>query len=310
VTKVNGQVQKNGGNVVSYFLTPQGLVVNAVVGPVKADKLLSEAQWAVDTYQKACEMSGKYVPARAQFIAQAHLSQSGDRTHRLLAENPLVPLPMIQKEVFEKLAGQKASEDRSLIGMAAAGFEKSEQKGLPVLLVLAKAQPKPGEWDAETARLLAALNTKPTAQPLRSCVLVLLPIDELPALTNLVNLVDLELAERHAPTMVLTKSDGTQIAAISPQTDPRDVARQLWDALNQSRLAKAETLIEAGKPREATTLLKLVKSCPQAGSLKQQAADRLAELQGPAVSHSRQLATTEPVSDSAKYVATEKYRQN
>jgi hypothetical protein len=81
------------------------------------------------------------------------------------------------------------------------------------------------------------------------------------------------------------------------------VARQLWDALNQSRLAKAAQLIEAGKPREAATLLKLVKSCPQAGPLKQQAADRLAELQGPPVSHAMTPVAAVPVSDSAKYVA-------
>ena len=303
MTKVNGQVQKNGGNVVSYFLTPQGLVVNAVVGPVKADKLLTEAQWAVDTYQKACEVGRKYAAARTQYIAQAHAALSGDRTHQLLAENPLVPLPMIQQQVFEKLAGQKASQDRTLIGMAAAGFEKAEQKGMPVLLVLSKAQPKPGEWDTKTAQLLVGLNTKPTAQAVRNCVLVLLPIDELPALTNLVNLPDLELAERQTPTMVLTKSDGTQIAALSPQTNPSEVARQLWNAVNQSRLAQAEKLIESGKPREATTLLKLVKSSPQAGPLKQQAADRLAELQAPPASHAAKPVAVVLVSDSVKYVA-------
>jgi hypothetical protein len=52
VTKVNGQVQKNGGNVVSYFLTPEGLVIDAVVGPVTADKLLSEAQWSQRLYKQ------------------------------------------------------------------------------------------------------------------------------------------------------------------------------------------------------------------------------------------------------------------
>ncbi|HEX7376926.1 MAG TPA: hypothetical protein VF278_07425, partial [Pirellulales bacterium] len=141
------------------------------------------------------------------------------------------------------------------------------------------AQPKPGEWDTATAQLLTGLNGRFTSLAMRSCVLVLLPIDELPALTNLVNLRDLELAERTTPTMVLTKGDGTQIAALSTHNDAREIARQLWDAVNHSRLDRADKLIEAGKTREATTLLKLVKSSPQAGDLKLEAAARLADLQ-------------------------------
>lgn len=279
MTKVNGQVQKNGGNVVSYFLTPQGNVINAVVGPVKADKLLAEAEWAVTNWRLARERSNKNAYAQAQFIAEAHAAVSGDRTHQLLAENALVPLPMIQQQVFEKLAGQKASKDRGHMELAAAGFQRAQQKGLPVLLMLTKAQPKPGEWDTATAQLLTGLNGRFTSLAMRSCVLVLLPIDELPALTNLVNLRDLELAERTTPTMVLTKGDGTQIAALSTHTDAREIARRLWDAVNHSRLDRADKLIEAGKLREATTLLKLVKSSPQAGDLRQEAAARLADVQ-------------------------------
>ena len=36
----NGQLNKNGGNVVSYFCTPDLNVINAIVGPVEADQLL------------------------------------------------------------------------------------------------------------------------------------------------------------------------------------------------------------------------------------------------------------------------------
>ena len=47
VTKVTGKVQKNGGNVAAYFCTPEGVGLNATVGPVPAQKLLDEAWWAV-----------------------------------------------------------------------------------------------------------------------------------------------------------------------------------------------------------------------------------------------------------------------
>lgn len=278
-------MQKNGGNVASYFLTPQGQVIDAVVGPVKADKLLEEAHWAVDHYQQARAASPKNIYGQAAIIALAHQALSGDRVHKLLAENSLVPLPMIQERVFEKLAGQKVSQDRSQVGLAAAVFEKAQQKKMPVLLVFTKAQAKPGQWDAATARLLGGLGMKPLAQPARNCALVVLPIDELPALTNLVKLPDYNMAERTTPTMVLAKSDGTQLAAISPSADPRQVARQLWDAVNQSRLDRAEALLASGKQREATGLLKLVKSSPQAGAFKELAVQRLAEL--PTVQTSR-----------------------
>lgn len=279
-------MQKNGGNVVSYFLTPQGRVINAVVGPANADELLAEAKWAVDTYRKACEVGGDDAFAQIEVVAQAHASREDDRTHRLLAENPLVPLPRIQQQVFEKLAGQKASQDRSDIELAARGFAQAKQKGRPVLLVLANERREPNEWDSATAQLLVRLNTRPIAPPLRSCVVVVLPIDELPALTNLVNLPDLDLAERRTPTMVMTGSDGAQVAAISCSGAPREVARRIWDALNQFRLNKAEKLIESGKLREATALFKLVKASPHAGPLKDQAVARLAELQSLLESHS------------------------
>ena len=280
MTKVNGQVQKNGGNVVSYFLTPQGLVINAVVGPVNADKLLSEARWAVENYQNAVKAAPRNPPAQAQYLAVAHASLDGDRTHKLLARNSLVPIAMIRDEVFEKLAGQKATEFRGEVQLAALGFQRAEQKGMPVLLVLTKAKKKADDYDLPTANLIGALAMKPIVGAARSCVLVLLPIDDLPALTNLVNLPDFELAERTTPTMLLTTSDVKHAVPISAHSDPREVAQKLWDAVNAARLAKADKLFEAGSVREATALLKLVKACPQAGPLKQQAIERLASQTG------------------------------
>ena len=275
-------------------------MINAVVGPAKADKLLTEARWAVDTYQQAQATAGKNPFAQMQIIAQAHAAQTGDRTHQMLAENPLVPLPMIQQQVFEKLAGQKASQDRSTIALAAAGFAQAEQKGRPVLLVLTSANSKPGDRDIATARLLAALNTRPISTPVRNCVLVILPIDELPALTNLVNLPEVELAERQTPAVVLTGSDGVQLGAISSQSTPAEVVQQIWDAVNQTRLAKAEKLIASGKPGEAAGLLKLVKASVQAGPLKELAAARLAELQPAPQPQSPKSPTKPPADDSPK----------
>jgi len=303
VTNVDGQVQKNGGNVVSYFLTPRGGVVNAVVGPVKADKLLEEARWAVDNYQRARNVSRNNLYTQASVIGLAHANLAGDRVHKLLAQNPLVALPLIQQQIFEKLAGQKVSQDRSGVAMAAAAFDKAAQKGIPVLLVLGKPQAKPAEWDAQTSSVLGALAMAPFVRPARSCAIVALPIDELPALTNIVNLPEFHLAERDTPTMVLTKSDGTQLASISPVGDPREIVSQLWDGVNQCRLEKAERLLAEGKHRDALGLLQLVKSSPQPSPLKDRAIERLAELKGAATTRAESPKGVAPPAEKEQSAA-------
>lgn len=297
-------MQKNGGNVVSYFLTPEGRVINAVVGPVSADKLLAEARWAVDAYEKACEIGGKDAFAQMDAISQAHAALESDRTHRFLAEKPLAPLPMIQQEVFEMLAGEKASQDRSDVALAAAKFAQAERQRRPVLLVLTdpileQIAPLPG-----VDRSLDILHARPIAAAVRGCVLVQLPIDELPALTNLVNLPLVDQAGWQTPTIVMARGDGTQIAAISADRPPREVARQIWDALNRFRLDQAEELVESGKLQEATSLLKLVKAFPFAGPLKDKAVAKLAELQALPESHSSKSPAPKAVDDSSKKPVT------
>jgi hypothetical protein len=46
VVRVGGKLQKNGGNVVTYFCTPDMRVLHFVVGPVSAGSLMDEAAWA------------------------------------------------------------------------------------------------------------------------------------------------------------------------------------------------------------------------------------------------------------------------
>jgi len=44
---------KQGGNVASYFCSPDGRVLHCVAGPVNAATLLREAKWVVETTKKA-----------------------------------------------------------------------------------------------------------------------------------------------------------------------------------------------------------------------------------------------------------------
>ena len=69
---VNGQ--KQGGNVASYFCTPEGRVLHAIAGPVDAETFLREARWANDTYQLA--LTGNPPTEQVQrFMRKAHLER-------------------------------------------------------------------------------------------------------------------------------------------------------------------------------------------------------------------------------------------
>jgi len=271
VTKVDGKVQKNGGNVASYFLTPKGLVLNAVVGPVNADKLLSEAQFSERLFEQMTpseQMSLRPVGKALALIRQAHSAEANDRVHKLLADNPLAPVQYVYQYVFEKLANQKVAQDRSGARMAAAGFEKAQKDGRPVLLVLYKAKTNHATYDPATLALLGRLSVSAAARPAKGCMVMPLPIDELPALSNLVNVAAYDLAERTTPTMVLARPGGEQIAAIPAAVDPRDLASQLWTAVNEVRFDKAQKLLEAGEKKSATKYLSLVKSSPVKSTLR------------------------------------------
>jgi hypothetical protein len=64
---------KQGGNVASYFTTPDGRVLHCVAGPVNAQTLLREARWAVEIWKLAL-LEGK-TEKTARFrtvLARAH----------------------------------------------------------------------------------------------------------------------------------------------------------------------------------------------------------------------------------------------
>ncbi len=51
--KLVGENKKQGGNVASYFCTPDGRVLHAIAGPVDAKTMLKEARWVVETWKLA-----------------------------------------------------------------------------------------------------------------------------------------------------------------------------------------------------------------------------------------------------------------
>ena len=120
--------QKQGGNVASYFCTPEGQVLHIVVGPVKAAVLLREIRWVVETW-KLAQLEGAgdesvlktvFRKAHAERLRQqqhgnvdvqrlAAVRAPQSRVHLLLTLTPLVKLEKAYQMVFEDIVGEKVS---------------------------------------------------------------------------------------------------------------------------------------------------------------------------------------------------------
>jgi hypothetical protein len=126
---VNGE--KQGGNVASYFCTPNGQVLHVVTGPVSAEVLLREARWAVEMHKLALLECGDNLARRKAFFRRVHtlrlwrehnydirttakrihrpvLAGQG-QVHRVMALYPLTEIGQVYKYVFEKVLNEKVS---------------------------------------------------------------------------------------------------------------------------------------------------------------------------------------------------------
>jgi hypothetical protein len=123
--------QKQGGNVATYFCTPDGRVLHAVAGPVDAGTLLREARWAVDTHKLALlDRADEASPEFESVLWRAHsdrlrqefgvelnnpnphprrnLGKQG-QVHLLLAAAPAPRLEQVYRLVFENILGERVS---------------------------------------------------------------------------------------------------------------------------------------------------------------------------------------------------------
>lgn len=143
--QINGGA-KQGGNVASYFCTPEGQVLHAVAGPLDADTFLREARWANEAYQLA-RLNSPAADRMKEFFRKAHLARlhgehelllqdrwlprhtpqgvtgltlarylsqaerlrlnNQGKVHLLLAVSPLSPLSEAYPVVFEKVLNEK-----------------------------------------------------------------------------------------------------------------------------------------------------------------------------------------------------------
>lgn len=255
-----GALRKNGGNVASYFCTPDGRVIDAVAGPVAADQLLAEAKWAVDAYEKAGPPSAGQ--SQAQNLAQAHRQAAEDlaigasgrrgssqRIHQLLADHALPPLNEVYQEIFEQILGQRVTPPSNETVRAQFAFEAAKRSELPVLLVLYKDGDHAGierDWQQVLARDQAA---SARLKSLAECyVVVMLQLDLLPALSQHLGVRPFAAPDGGAPLFVVTRSNGRQLGAVTT-----------WDKLDELVRLMGQGLLQEAKehPRRKAQLARL-----------------------------------------------------
>ncbi|MGI8978789.1 MAG: hypothetical protein ACR2FY_06155 [Pirellulaceae bacterium] len=246
-TNVNGTIVKQGGNVASYFCTPSGRVIHAVIGPVNADELLKEANWALSVWNQAAklrtlelqqrhvslahqgETSDTFRSQQAQLIARGMNLPSGipwgglsrlmgtqpQKVHQLLAEKPLAPLENIYAYVFEKILGERVSNTPN-VELAEQGLQYAEDENRPLLFILHDAR----ENSLFKEQWLAWLKSKEHRNPIllalmRQCVVITLPQKEMPALSKRLKQEPFTTAAQGSPVFVVTDPRGKQLASLT-----------------------------------------------------------------------------------------------
>lgn len=249
---VGGKLQKNGGNVGSYFCTPNGRLIHAVVGPVNAATLVAEANWAIAAYRPiahedvAGQMQylesahhaaigqsvrhGEYAAALPQPVANANSRQ----VHHYLAKHPLALLDSVYVPIFEKIVGEEISESDSHINSVARALRLGKQKGKPLLFVIHEE----GYGHGRT-RWNDFVNNRDSGGLMRRLrfyySVVVLPLEDVPALSRSLQ-YPLKAPKGEFPLFIVARGNGEQIGSVTG-----------WKSRDQLFRVLAQGLVEAFK---------------------------------------------------------------
>ncbi len=240
MVKVGDRVQKNGGNVASYFCTPAGRVIHAVVGPVNADELFEEAQWAIDTFAAIADQP---LRDQVQYVAVAHQAALGravvapnwgksnwsrpvavrdsprrggssQQIHELLAEQPLATVVNVYQEIFEHILGQRISKAAPNLALADRLLTVAERDGRPLLFVIHQHRENSMVNDEWLRYLSQRRSSNVSLQAmLRDFVVIVLPLRELPALSHRLGRPPFDAPDQISPLFIVARSNGEQLAA-------------------------------------------------------------------------------------------------
>lgn len=237
-TGADGHIVKNGGNVASYLCTPDGRVIHAVLGPVPADKLLAEMEWAVTSFQEILEnsdaqwrqvltsMKALHCRKRRQIYEQFRRHRWGTRqqvlfVHDLLGDKPLPPLQDIHQRCFAAL-GEQTQDSSGVVTRVKGKLEEAQQRKRPVLFAVRSRQsPERREFQPSKAQTLLT-----TLWP--QFVTVVVENRDLPALSAELGVELLASPEITRDTYLIAASDrGKQMRGIALHGGEAAIAQQL-----------------------------------------------------------------------------------
>jgi hypothetical protein len=243
-----GTLQKNGGNVASYFCTPTGRVVHAVAGPAPAADLLAAARWAVEVTSDGKASDSAEQIGAAHRKERERLEKKGDTSsawqiHRLLGVRPLPKLGDVYRPIVEDIVGQSVSLPGAELAEARRALSAARASGLPVLLILHKEHDNQRvleRWTDLVARARGG-DGGSLAGLANSYVVIALPLNELPALSHQLGIPPYAAPDRGSPLFVIARSDGRQLSAVTT-----------WSKTDELAYAMAQGLVQEAKEHERT----------------------------------------------------------
>ena len=183
-------------------------MIHSVTGPVSASVLVEEAKWAMDMYLQA---QAKPRSEQAQFISWAHqqaswspISGQDRKVHELLALCPLPKLQDVYEQIFEKILGQKVSDAGPRLAQASMRLEFAKKSGRPILFVFHDK----GGWSDPAIATSAR-------QLMSEYVVIVMPLREAPALSQLTGQPPFEASGTARPLFVTTRSDCEQLKSVA-----------------------------------------------------------------------------------------------
>lgn len=255
VVDEHGKLQRNGGNVASYFCTPDGRVIHAVPGPVAAGELLDEAHWAVASHANTAVGRAGDAPA---ILARAHREAGTNArnnqiraVHQLLANKPMPALQAVFQEVFERILGQKLSLPGEGLDSVIEAVAAAQERKLPILFILHKDKTNGatvGQWTAFVAQHSRSKRDS-LGKLADSYVVVTFPLNLLPAVSQRLGIRPFAAPDKESPLFVVSRSDGRQLTAVTTWNRADDLTRAL--AVGMVQEAKEQ-------PRTAEQLAQLL----------------------------------------------------
>ena len=250
--KTDATVTKNGGNVASHFLTPDGRVLHSVPGPVPAATLLDEARWAIELHQRVATTPrsnrGRLVSLAHQQAGWAPSSSRDRQVHQLFANQPLPMLKTVYEQIFTGILGERISRAAPRLNEAARRLTFAKRSSRPILFVMHGGE----HWNRPAF-------TADVHQVLNQFVVIAMPLREAPALSQLTGQPPFEGNARAGTLLVVADSDCKQLASVdgwNQQALKRTLARGWIDALERRppgirSLVRAQRLLRGLDPDSA-----------------------------------------------------------